>query len=86
MNRRERRHPTQSTQPAVDPKMCANCQIRPGTVNWVGEMGMLAHTHGFGSMWCEVCTTRAQIVYAKKQAARILELEKMLEKLLDAEL
>ena len=57
---------------------CENCGIRPGTVQWVGEGGMLAVTHGWYSMWCERCVLEAQLAYARRRAAEIPELTKKL--------
>lgn len=69
---------------AFGPKLCANCGEREGTIQWLGQGGMLALTHGFYSMWCEVCATRAQLVYAEERAAAIPELQRKLQELLDA--
>jgi hypothetical protein len=50
---------------------CSKCGQRPGTVKWLGELGMLAATHGMHQWWCEVCVNEAHIAYAEKQAARL---------------
>ena len=56
--------------------LCDNCHKHEATVEWVGDGGILDHMHGFYKMWCERCTIKAQLKYAREQAARIPELEK----------
>lgn len=68
----------------VDPPehhICSNCHERPGTIQWVGEGGFLALSHGWYQWWCEVCATKAQIEYAKARAAVIPDLEAKLAEL-----
>lgn len=60
---------------------CANCQTRPATVNWTGDAGTLAYSHGLYARWCERCATEAQLAHARKMAALIPELEKKLAEL-----
>lgn len=55
--------------------LCANCQQRQATLNWVGEGGTLGFVHGMYQRWCEVCATTAQLKYAREQAAMIPALE-----------
>lgn len=57
---------------------CANCGKRPGTIQWVGEGGALALTHGWYAMWCEVCCLEAQIKYAEDLTAKIPTLKEEL--------
>jgi hypothetical protein len=60
---------------------CTNCSKREGTINWVGELGALAYTHGMHEKWCELCVCEAQLDYAYKQTARIPELQERLIRL-----
>jgi len=53
------------TNPTPGKTPCANCRKRPGTI-WWGDM--LAQTHGFGQLWCEICALKAQIAHAKERA------------------
>lgn len=61
--------------------ICANCGEREGTINWVGRGGVMDFVHGMYEVWCELCAVEADLEYAKKQAKRVPELEKKLEKL-----
>jgi hypothetical protein len=63
---------------------CVNCKERPATLDWVGDGGVLAYTHGMSVRWCEVCATRAQLEHAQAAAQRIPELETKLRTLLGA--
>lgn len=63
---------------------CENCKQRQGSINWVGEGGALAYSHGMSSWWCEFCATEAQLAHAKKVAADIPDLERRLNELRDA--
>jgi hypothetical protein len=56
-------------------EMCANCGERPGTLQWVGEGGVMALVHGMYQMWCELCAARAQLDYSREQATRVADLE-----------
>jgi len=60
---------------------CANCKTRKATMDWVGEGGVLAWTHGMYTRWCEYCATEAQLKYARERAAAIPELEAKLKAL-----
>lgn len=60
---------------------CANCHIRPGTVDWVGENGMAGYIHGWFEKWCERCVLEAQIAYAELRAASLPGLRERLEEL-----
>ena len=51
--------------------VCTHCNIREGTQQWIGEGGMLAVSHGFYQLWCEVCVFGAQVAYAEEQAKSI---------------
>ena len=53
------------------PDLCANCKIRPATLDWVGEGGTLAYVHGMSVRWCERCAVEAQLAYAEKLASEI---------------
>jgi len=64
---------------------CANCGKREGTIKWVGSEGVLALTHGFYKMWCEICATEAQLEYAKELAKNIPKLEERLKILIAKE-
>lgn len=64
--------------------LCQHCRVRRATLDWVGEGGTLGHVHGLYERWCEVCATTEQLAYAKRQAARVPELEaKLLATLAD---
>ena len=65
--------------------MCAKCGSRPGNIQWVGEGGYLAFSHGMYAMWCLVCATEAQLEYAQRQAATVPGLEAKLARVLDYE-
>lgn len=54
--------------------VCDNCHRRPGTIQWVGEGGLLAVTHGWYKMWCEICVVTARIKYAEKYIEQLPEL------------
>lgn len=60
---------------------CGNCKTRPGTVQWVGDGGVMGLIHGMYDFWCEICCTEAQLKNARDSAARIPELEKKLKEL-----
>ena len=47
--------------------VCENCRLRPATLDWYGEGGALAFTHGFFERWCELCATEYQIEFAERQ-------------------
>jgi len=59
--------------------ICQKCHKREATVQWVGDGGMLAFSHGMYEMWCDYCCTVAQLENAKRNAARIPELERKLK-------
>lgn len=65
----------------IEEIVCENCGERNATMEWVGEGGALAWSHGWSSNWCELCCVREQLAYAVKQAERIPELEEELERL-----
>ena len=44
-------------------------------MQWIGEGGWLAQSHGFYEMWCDFCATEAQLEYAQRMSANIPELE-----------
>ena len=54
---------------------CEHCRKRPSTMQWIGEGGWLAQSHGFYEMWCDFCATEAQLEYAQRMSANIPELE-----------
>lgn len=56
-------------------RLCAKCGRHPASVQWVGEGGFLAFTHGHYAWWCRCCSTRAQLAYARKLARRIPRLQ-----------
>jgi hypothetical protein len=58
--------------------LCANCGKRPATIDWVGNGGALAISHGVYERWCEVCALTAQLEHAQKMAGRIPDLERRL--------
>ena len=59
---------------------CVNCGKHPGTVKWLGEnAGAIDLIHGFYQWWCRRCALEAQLAYARKQAARIPDLEAKLK-------
>jgi hypothetical protein len=60
---------------------CVHCHKREATVQWVGEGGMLAFTHGMYEMWCDYCCTVEQLKHAQRSAKQIPRLEKKLKKL-----
>jgi len=60
--------------------MCENCRIHVATTTWHGDGGFLSLTHGGGVSWCECCTIKAQLEYAKMMADRVKELEQQLKK------
>lgn len=62
---------------------CANCGLRPGTIRW-GDM--LAVTHGFVVMWCEICVVQKQIEHAEEQSIRLPDLYERLAALDTGEL
>lgn len=57
---------------------CANCGQREGTIRW-GDM--LALTHGFTAIWCEVCALEKQIEHARARAAELPKMEARLAEL-----
>lgn len=65
--------------------ICANCQKRLGTIDWVGEGGTLAFSHGFYVKWCEVCALEEQIKHAEERAAILPELRAQLAEALELE-
>ena len=50
---------------------CFRCKKHKGTIQWVGEEGFLAISHGFYKNCCECCATEMQLEYAEKLAANI---------------
>jgi hypothetical protein len=65
-----------------DEALCANCGKNPGTLDWVGDGGVLALTHGWVAKWCEPCCLKVQIKHAEERAA---ELPKMRARLAELE-
>lgn len=66
--------------------LCANCGVREGTENWVGEGGgMLDYIHGFYQKWCKHCCLEASIGHCLKAAERLPALREELRLLTDAE-
>jgi len=62
-----------------DLDICTNCKKRKATINWVGQGSMMDFIHGGYTRWCEYCSTKESLKYAKKQAKRIPILERKLE-------
>ena len=61
--------------------ICTNCKIRPASLVWAGDGGIIGVIHGAYTYWCERCSVIEQLDYARKAAARIPELEKKLAEL-----
>ena len=62
-------------------ELCQNCRKREATVDWIGDGGTLAFSHGMYQRWCEYCCTDKQLQHAKKLASMIPELEQKLKTL-----
>ena len=67
--------------PVVEKPLCQHCHKRPATIQWVGDGGMLAFTHGMYENWCDFCATTEQLKAARRSAKHIPRLEKKLKKL-----
>ena len=65
---------------------CQKCGIRPSTVNWIGEGGVLDWAHGMYARWCEICCLSESIKHNRKIAANLPKQEKKLKKLLSKQL
>lgn len=64
--------------------MCSKCGTRKAVLDWVNDGGALAYVHGLSMRWCELCAVETQLEHARKQAARIPELEAALKALQEA--
>ena len=58
--------------------ICQRCKKRKATENWTNEGGLLAFIHGMYQQWCRICCLEEQLRFARKQAAGIPNLEKIL--------
>ncbi len=54
---------------------CKNCDERPATCWWTGELGADAANRGYAMPWCKLCALRAQLDHAEQRAAAITELK-----------
>lgn len=61
--------------------ICTNCKVRPATLRWVGDGGVMALTHGGSTVWCELCVVRAQADYAAEGVRRLETLNRRLAEL-----
>lgn len=61
--------------------ICQNCGKRPAETNWVGEGSTMDLIHGNYVQWCNLCCAKESLIYARKQADRIPELEKLIKEL-----
>jgi hypothetical protein len=66
--------------PVVD-DLCEHCHVRPASIDWVGDGGVLDWAHGFSHRWCEHCAVEARLDFARQLAAEIPDLEAQLAKL-----
>jgi hypothetical protein len=61
--------------------ICENCHKHKATINWVGEGGIFAYSHGMAESWCECCALKAQIKHIRGLNRSLLKLERKLSKL-----
>jgi len=55
--------------------ICPNCNVRPGTLTWAGEMDSVSIARNPPTdKWCAFCVAWKQLEYAQKLAATIPEL------------
>jgi len=60
---------------------CQRCSERPADEWWTGEGGMMGALHGCYQAWCMRCIVEVQLVYARRAAETVAELEKKLAEL-----
>lgn len=58
------------------PNCCQRCGLPDDNlINWVGDGGAFAASHGHSTQWCKLCCTGEQLMYARQQAECIDKLE-----------
>ena len=76
----EHPHPAYYSE-AKTKQLCQHCHKREASVQWVGDGGIIAMTHGMYENWCDFCATTEQLKHARRSAKHIPRLEKKLKKL-----
>lgn len=75
----------------ADGQVCANCEKRPATLRWGGDLDNINQIRMSGALpwWCALCAAVAQLAHAQSESARLLaripELEAEIAAILDEE-